>query len=123
MNKKLETDNLTDFVNSDIVKLFSKKALFTLEHTIPNKAEWGLFDLQFSKSMPLTYKRFADGGKLSTLELRTCILLLLGYDEKTIVGLTDTSSQVISTAKARANKKLFGIKSAISLKSNLLNVI
>ena len=50
MEKKLETDNLTDFVNSDIVKLFSKKALFTLEHPIPNKAEWGLFDLQFSNN-------------------------------------------------------------------------
>lgn len=69
--------------------------------------------------MPAAYQAFNVGKKLSTLELYTCILLILGYQESIIVGLTGASSQSISLAKSRANQKLFNEKGAVTLKYNL----
>ena len=61
--------------------------------------------------------------KLSELELRTCILLILDFEEGAIVGLTQTSSAVVSIAKRRANQKLFNEKTATTLKYNLKKLI
>ena len=112
-----------DFKNSQIVGVFGKKALFSKDHPIPNKAEWNVLINQFRTDMPATYQFFFDGKKLSPLELYTCILLILDYEEGVIVGLTQTSSSAVSIAKSRANQKLFHEKSAITLKYNLKKVI
>ena len=108
-----------DFRQSKIAKVFEKKALSIPEHPLPSKAEWALLVRQFQKDMPAVYHAFSEQKKLSQLELHTCILLFLDFDESTIVRLTQASSQSVSTAKSRANMKLFGEKGAVTLKYNL----
>ena len=116
-------NSLDDFKNSQIVDIFEKKAQFTIDHPIPNKWEWNALVKQFKKDLPSVYATFQQGKKLSPLELHTCILLILDYEEGIIVGLTKTSSQAVSIAKGRANMKLFKEKGAVSLKNNLDNLV
>ena len=116
-------NRFADFKNSQIVNVFGKKAHFTKDHPVPNKSEWNALVGQFREDMPATYQFFFDGKKLSPLELYTCILLLLDFEEGTIVGLTQSSSTTLSNAKSRANQKLFNEKSAVTLKYNLKSII
>ena len=116
------TDNLEAFADSKIAVLFKRKSEDKTERPIPTEAEWRLLESQFCKDMPATFERFCAGRKLSPLELRTCILLMLGYPESIIVKMTEKSPQAVTTAKTRSNEKLFGQKEAHSLKSNLLRI-
>lgn len=118
-----QENHLDDFKNSSIVNVFAKKSLFTKEHPLPNKSEWGVLVRQFKVDMPAAYQFFVTGNPLSQLELYTCILLLLDYEEGVIVGLTKSSSSTISIAKRRANQKLFNEKSATLLRYNLKRII
>ena len=123
-SKGLKQENhFSSFRDSKIVSLFRKKALFTKEHPLPNKAEWSAITSQFVKDMPAAYQFFFSGKKLSELEFRTCILLILDFEEGTIAGLTQTGSSAVSIAKRRANDKLFNQKSATTLKYNLKRLI
>jgi tetratricopeptide (TPR) repeat protein len=115
-------DNLCDFEKSKIVELFRKKEDLKLGAKLPSKAEWRALEMQFSKNMPNTYKILANDKKLSPLELRVCILLMLDFEDCTIVNLTGSMSQTISTAKSRANKKLFNKRGAYTLKSSLVQM-
>lgn len=116
------TDNLEAFADSKIATLFKRKSEDKTERPVPTEAEWRLLESQFCKDMPATFERFCAGRQLSPLELRTCILLILGYPENIIVKMTEKSPQAVTTAKTRANEKLFGQKEAHSLKSNLLRL-
>jgi len=116
-------DSLEQFEASKIVEVFRKKKNFKSDNPIPNKSEWRALELQFSKDMPSTYKILSTDKKLSPLELQICILLILDFDEASIVSLTNSMPQTISTSKTRANKKLFNAKGATTLKSGLLQLI
>ena len=114
--------SLRDFKESQIVKTFAEKSQFSKDHPVPNQAEWDMLEQQFRKDMPGLYRLFEDKG-LSDLEFRTSLLLLLDYDEGTVAGLTQSSSQTINSAKARANQKLFNEKGAKSLHRALKKLI
>ena len=114
--------SLRDFKESKIVKTFAEKSQFSKDHPVPNQAEWDMLEQQFRKDMPGLCRLFEDKG-LSDLEFRTCVLLLLDYDEGTIAGLTQSSSQTINSAKVRANQKLFNEKGAKSLHRALKKLI
>lgn len=114
-------DNLDDFLNSTIAKLFVKKAIGKSERIMATESEWNLLISQFSKDIPVTYKSFGEGKSLSQLEQRICILLILNIPEKVISLMTDSYASTISNAKAHANEKLYGRKDAHSLKNNLIN--
>ena len=116
-------DNLDDFELSKIVEVFRKKKDFRSDNPIPNKAEWRALEVQFSKDMPSAYKTLAKDKKLSPLELHVCMLLILDFEDSSIVNLTDSISQTITTAKSRANKKIFNEKGAQTLKAGLLQLI
>lgn len=116
-------DNLSDFENSKIVEVFRKKKDFRSDNPIPNKAEWRALEVQFSKDMPSAYKIIAKDKKLSPLELHVCILLVLDFEDSSIVNLTDSISQTITKAKSRANQKIFNEKGAQTLKAGLLQLI
>ena len=96
---------------------------FSSSKTMPSKAEWRMLEVQFSKDMPVTYRVLAEEKKLSPLELRVCILLILGFEDSSIVNLTDSIPQTISNTKSRANKKIFKEKGAHTLKASLLRLI
>ncbi len=114
--------SLRDFKESQIVKTFAEKSQFSKDHPVPNQAEWDMLEQQFGKDMPGLYRLFEYKG-LSDLEFRSCLLLLLDYDEGTIAGLTQSSSQTINSAKVRANQKLFNEKGAKSLHRALKKLI
>ena len=118
-----EIDNLSDFENSKIVEVFRKKKDFRSDNPIPNKTEWRTLEIQFSKDMPSAYKILAKDKKLSPLELHVCMLLILNFEDSSIVNLTDSISQTVTTAKSRANKKIFNEKGAQTLKAGLLQLI
>ena len=118
-----EIDNLSDFENSKIVEVFRKKKDFRSDNPIPNKTEWRTLEIQFSKDMPSAYKILAKDKKLSPLELHVCMLLILNFEDSSIVNLTDSISQTVTTAKSRANKKIFNEKGAQTLKAGLLQLM
>jgi len=119
----ISVDDLKKFENSKIVAVFNKKKDFKSDNPIPNKAEWRALEIQFSKDMPTIYKILAKEKKLSPLELHTCILLFLDFEDGAIANLANAIPQTITTAKSRANKKIFNEKGAQTLKVGLLHLI
>ena len=113
-----KTDNLEQFLCSDIASLFIQKAT-SKEKGIPREKEWKQLVSQFQKDNPATYDRFCSQKGLSNLEQRICILLLLGLSESAISIIVDSAPSTVSNAKKRANDKLYGKKEAASLKYNL----
>lgn len=116
-------DDLTAFENSKITQVFYKKKDFKLNNPIPNKAEWRALEIQFSKNMPTIYKVLTKDKKLSPLELHVCMLLILDFEDSSIVNLTDSIPQTITTVKSRANKKIFNEKGAQTLRAGLSQLI
>lgn len=117
-----ETDRLDDFLASQIAELFVKKAENKTERPKPSDAEWNLLMSEFSKKNPITYKSFGK-GRLSPLEQRICILVILDISEKNISRMTNSVASTVSNAKSRANEKLYQKKDASSLKNNLIHAI
>ncbi len=116
-------DDLEKFENSKIVAVFNKKKDFKSDNPMPNKAEWRALEMQFSKDMPTIYKILAKEKKLSPLELHTCILLILEFEDGAIANLANAIPQTITTAKSRANRKIFNEKGAQTLKFELMRLI
>ena len=116
-------DSLADFEKSKIVEVFHRKKDFRQGVATPNKYEWRALEMQFSKNLPTIYKILINDKKLSPLELRTCILLILGFEDYSIANITDSAPQTITTAKSRANKKIFNAKGAKTLKAGLFQLI
>ena len=77
---------------------------------------------EFCKDNPAAYRSFGE-GKLSPLEQRISVLLILDISEKTISMMTNAVASTVSNAKSRANEKLYGKKDASSLKNNLIHAL
>ena len=122
-NKIKGTDHLDEFLDSQIARLFVKKAERKTERPKPSDAEWKLLMSEFSKHNPTTFKSFSKGKSLSKLEERICVLLILGISEKDILMMTNSGASTVSNAKSRANDKLYGKKEASSLKNNLIHTL
>lgn len=120
--KPNESDCLQRFMESQIVSLFVKKSENRAERLVPSRAEWKLLVSQFSKDMPVMYETFLN-GKLSSLELHICILLVSGFSGQVINKLVESTPQTVTNAKSRANKKLFNVASAASLNTHLKHLI
>ena len=120
-------DNLKDdidaFKDSKIGQLFIRKSNKQTERCQANEAEWNLLTRQFCQDLPMMYKSFTNHSPLSPLELRVCILYILGVSEKNFYILLGNAPSVLTNAKTRANQKLFEKKDARSLKNNLLQSI
>ena len=122
-NKIKGTDHLDEFLDSQIARLFVKKAERKTERPKPSDAEWKLLMSEFSKHNPTTFKSFSKGKSLSKLEERICVLLILDISEKDILMMTNSGASTVSNAKSRANDKLYGKKEASSLKNNLIHTL
>ena len=113
-------NRMTDFEESEIVKTFNSKRVFRKGVSAPNKEEWKRLVVQFQQDMPLAYAAMSG---LSPLQFQICILLLLGYEEGEIAVMQETKPQVITNAKARANKKLFLAVDSGSLRDHLTDLV
>ena len=116
-------DRLSEYETSGIVRLFKEKAEFKFGVPMPTEKEWNQLVGQFREDMPGIYTQMTATARLSDLELRTCILLMLGFNEGTIAALSDIKPQTLNTVKSRANKKLFNIKGSATLRNNLLQMM
>ena len=112
-------DHIHQLTGSDIVKAFNEKKLYKQGVASPTKKEWKLLEQQFRKDMPATSAMLGKAG-LSPMELRICILFIIGFDDKDVNTIFYSTPQTISKAKRHANNKLFCTDSAQSLKSNLI---
>ena len=112
-------DHLQQLTGSDIVKVFNEKKLFKQGVASPTKKEWKQLEQQFRKDMSATSAMLGKAG-LSPMELRICILFIIGFDDKDVNTIFYSTPQTISKAKRHANNKLFNTDSAQSLKSNLI---
>lgn len=118
-----QKDDLNSFLDCDTAKLFVRKAAGQTERLIPNEAEWRLLLLRFAEYAPQSFQHFSGTKPLSQLELRICLLVILGISEKYISIMTESAPSTVSNAKSRANEKLFGKKQANSLKNNLIRAL
>ena len=112
-------DHLMQLKESDIVTLFNEKKLFKQGVSSPTRREWKQLEQQFRKDMQAT-SAVLSKANLSQMELRICILLILGFDDKEVNIVLYSTPQAISKAKRHANNKLFNTDSAQSLKNNLM---
>lgn len=112
-------DHLQQLTGSDIVKVFNEKKLYKQGVASPTKKEWKQLEQQFRKDMSATSAMLGKAG-LSPMELRICILFIIGFDDKDVNTIFYSTPQTISKAKRHANNKLFNTDSAQSLKSNLI---
>ena len=119
----LKKDNPDSFKDSEIAKLFLKKANDINVKINTTEREWEQLLVRFQKDNPVIYDKFRSGRSLSKLEMRICILLILDISETAISLMTETAASVVSNSKTRANEKLFAQKEASSLKSNLFQFL
>ena len=99
--------------------VLNEKKLYKQGVASPTKKDWKNLEQQFRKDMKATYDVLGRAN-LSQMELRICILLIIGFDDKDINTISYSVPQTISKAKRRANRKLFNVDNAQSLKNNLL---
>ena len=102
-----------------VIRMFRIKASGKKGVLLPNKREWKELIMLFKRNKPIEQVTVCKEGLLSPLELRTCILLLLGFSNGEISVLLDASSQRVTNLKSRINKKLFNDDSASTLQANL----
>ena len=115
-------NNMAQFEQSDIVRLFSEKRQFKKGEEPLTGSDWKQLISEFSLDMPSAYAVMTS-SRLSPLQLQVCILLLLDYEESIIAALRETKPQTINNAKIRANRKIFMADNSITLKSNLIRLI
>ena len=117
-------NSLTDLENSAIAHAFAGKKTFRKDQAMPTNEEWSELISKFESAMPAVYAAMNHSGQnLSALQLKVCILLLLGYEESIIATLTNTKPQTVNTAKMRANSKMFMQNDSASLRANLLRLV
>ena len=102
-----------------VLRMFRIKASGKKGVLLPTKREWKELITLFKRNKPIEQVTVCKEGLLSPLELRTCILLLLGFSNGEISVLLDASSQRVTNLKSRINKKLFNDDSAGTLQANL----
>ena len=102
-----------------IIRMFRIKASGKKGEILPSKREWKELITLFKRNKPVEQVTVCKEGLLSIFELRTCILLLLGFSNGEISILLDATSQRVTNLKSRINKKLFNDDSAVTLQANL----
>ncbi len=105
--------------NRDIVKLFTRRAQWNRGSHEPSCEEWAKLTSLFKLSFPYCYAKLFDNNELATQEKRTCILLLLDFQESDIAVLLNVKPQRVTNIKKRVNMKLFAQSSATTLLTNL----
>ncbi len=72
--------------------------------------EWDKLETQMKKDCPAFFRKLAEMGQLSEIELRVCMLIKLGIPPSAIAIHTYREHSSISTIRSRLYYKLFGKK-------------
>ncbi len=105
--------------NSEAVKAIRRRAEWKHGAEQPSASEWMKLTNQFRLDFPHYYATLMQGKKMSTMEIRTCMLLLLDFKEGEIAVLLDVKPQRVTNIKKRVNMKLFDDDSAATLTGNI----
>ena len=106
----------------DIVHSFQEKATGKREIQLPTDGDWQRFMGMYAKSLPTFYERILMNDDLTNLEKQICMLCRLNFSNGQISVLLCKSTQSVTNTKTKVNIKLFGQKSASSLKKNLMRM-
>ena len=110
-------------MNSDIVCAFRDMSIGKRGGRIPTNTEWKHLFRFFRQSMPAAHAVVGKDDKLSSMEMKTCVLTLLQFKNSEIAVLLDEKPQRVTNMKSRINKKLFGVEAASTLQDNLKRAI
>lgn len=105
--------------NSEAVKSVRRKTKWHPGAAAPTAADWMRLTNQFRLDFPFYYSTLTKARKLSVMELRTAMLLMLDFKEGEIAVLLDVKPQRVTNMKKRVNMKLFDDESAASLVANI----
>ena len=105
----------------EIVEHFNRKKHPTLHYSAPSGQDWKKLNASFVKYLPLFASALEREFRLSEQEQRICLLEILGFSTGEMAMVLDTTSQVVTNAKASANQKIFSQNKASTLGKNLKN--
>ncbi len=114
-------DKETLLNNSDEVQSFKKMTVPKVQMNPPDESDWEKL-MEMIKTIIPSFHAFINNNKLSTQEMKVCMLTRMHFSSKEMSVLLETTKQNISNIKSRANFKLFKDKSADSLFLNLTKV-
>ena len=115
-------DKEAAIMGCDIVHSFQEKATGKREIQSPTEGDWQRFMGMYAKSLPTFYERILMNDDLTNLEKQICMLCRLNFSNGQISVLLCKSTQSVTNTKTKVNIKLFGQKSASSLKKNLMRM-
>ncbi len=115
-------DKEAAIMGSEIVISFKDMAKGKRNAPLPTDGDWQRLMGLFSKSLPTFYRRILMNDDLTKLEKEICMLCRLNFYNSEIGVLLSKSTQSITNTKCKVNDKLFGQKSATSLKKNLVRM-
>lgn len=104
--------------NSKIALEFKKMSFLGNEDNIPNSSDWKMLEKTFKQYHPLLFDKWKV-SQLSEQEVRVCMLTYLDIENRKIAALIQTSASVVSNAKKKANRKIYGSDDASSLYQNM----
>ena len=104
--------------NSKIVLEFKKMAFGVNEGGLPDSSDWDKLEKLFLQCHPILVDKW-NVCQLSEQEIRVCMLTYLEFENKKIAILIQTSASVVSNAKKKANRKMYGSEDATSLFQNM----
>ena len=115
-------DKEAAIMGSDIVLSFHKMAKGNRDAKLPTDGDWQRLMGMFAKSLPTFYEGILTNNALTKLEKQICMLCRLNFSNGQISLLLCKSTQSVTNTKTKVNIKLFGQKSASSLKKNIMKM-
>lgn len=115
-------DKEAAITGSDIVRSFQEMATGKRDTKTPTDGDWQRLMGMFAKSLPTFYEGILMKDDLTKLEKQICMLCRLNFSNGQISVLLYKSTQSVTNIKTKVNIKLFGQKSAPSLKKNLVRM-
>ena len=125
---KMTFDNLPDhdkeaaIMGNKVVHSFEDMAKGKRDVPMPTEGDWQSLIGLFSKNLPAFYGEILLNDGLTKLEKEICMLCRLNFPNGEMAVLLDKSTQSVTNIKSKVNFKLFGEKSATSLKKNFMRL-
>ena len=111
--------NGKDLPVQELVEQFLLRATEIGRHERPDGREWRVLMRRFCVQAPAGVSRPVRNGLLTVAQSRVYMLLVLGYGNDDIYTLLEMSPQRLTNLKAAINEKLFGERSAATLRERL----
>ena len=120
-NNMHELERKMNITKQDIFKKFKQMARSYSSSKSPTKEDWDELENMFAAYYPLINEKISKNKVTRNLEFRVCILTRLQFSNYEMTNLLKSSNTSISNTKSKANERLYGEKSAITLYHNMLN--